>query len=105
MQLGTVASAPAPELAAQALVQLAPGPANAATPQLAAFSPASLTIDASEMVAGAAATLLTAVAKAADQGPAAAVSPEVPRVIEVVEERVVEESPIVRRVDLLTSTA
>ena len=65
VQLATVAGAPAPELAVQALVHLAPGPAQAAPPPLAAFAPATPALAAPAMVAGAPAPELAAAVQAA----------------------------------------
>ena len=75
VQLATVAGAPESELASEALVQLVPGPSQAAPPPLAAFSPAAMAFAAPAMVADAPAPELAAAAQAAGSDAAAAAAP------------------------------
>ena len=97
----TVAGAPASELAAQASVQLAPGPAHTAPPPLAAFVPAAPALAAQAMVAGAPAPELAASVQAAGPDAAAAAAPEDQAVVEVFGEGVEERFQIDGRVDVL----
>ena len=83
VQLATVTGAPAPEVTVQALVQLAPGPATAAPPPLAAFAPAALALAAPAMVAGAPAPELAAAKQAAGPDAAAAAALGDQAVVEV----------------------
>ena len=83
VQLASVAGAPAPELAAQTQVELAPGPAHAAPPLLAAFAPAAPALGAPAMVARAPAPYLAAAAQAAGQDAATAAAPGDPEMVSV----------------------
>ena len=89
VQLATVANAPARELAAQALVQLAPWPAQAA-PSSSAFAPAAQALAALTKVASAPAPELAAAAQAAGPDAMAEAAPGNSGVIKVFEARIVE---------------